>query len=164
MRTSSRDVDAQNELAAVHALYADYMEVLDDERIQEWPGFFTPDCVYQIIPRENYENNSGLCLVQAEGIGMLEDRVLGILKTQKYGPQRCRRFVSGLKISRTSDGVIYTRQNVLVVQSLMDSPSSILLCGAAYDQLCWHDSRLLLKQRTVVCDTEIIDNALIFPV
>jgi len=140
------------------------MEILDDERINEWPDFFTEECIYQIISRENYDEKSSLCLMQAEGKGMLNDRVLGILKTQKFGPQRCRRFNSGLKICQISDGLIHTRQNVLVIQSLLDRTSSILLCGSAYDQLCWEGDNLLLKRRVVVADTDIIDHTLIFPI
>ena len=163
MGNTSLGAGSIEDVAAVQAFYADYMEVLDDERLQEWPDFFTEDCLYQIIPRENFDRDSALCLMQADGRNMLLDRVQGILKTQKYGPQRCRRFYSGLKISRVEGGVIHTRQNVVAFRSLLDQPTSILLCGASYDQLCRSDSRLLLQRRVVVSDTEIIDNALILP-
>lgn len=164
MSAISTDASSRRDLDAVQAFYADYMEVLDDERLQEWPEFFAETCLYQIIPRENYDNNLELCIMQADGKGMLIDRVLGILKAQRYAPQRCRRFYSGLKVSRVEQGSIHTRQNVLVIQSLIDRPSSILLCGAAYDQLCWENDKLRLKERIVVADTDIIDNALIMPI
>ena len=36
------------------ALYADYAGCLNDEAFEQWPDFFTADCVYRIIPRENF--------------------------------------------------------------------------------------------------------------
>lgn len=164
MSTYSYANSHRREFNAIQDFYSNYMETLDDERINEWPDFFTEKCLYKIISRENYDENSSLCLIQAEGKGMLDDRVLGILKTQKFGPQRSRRFNSGLKISQISNGLIHTRQNVLVIQSLLDHTSSIILCGSAYDQLLWEGENLLLKQRIVVADTDVIDHALIFPI
>ena len=34
--------------------YDDYYTALDDGRFEEWPAFFTEDCLYRVIPRENY--------------------------------------------------------------------------------------------------------------
>lgn len=37
----------------VEEMYYDYVECLDDDQLERWPEFFTDDCVYKIIPREN---------------------------------------------------------------------------------------------------------------
>ena len=163
MNPAADSITGPVQFDAVRALYADYMEVLDDERLAEWPDFFTEDCHYQIIPRENYDNQFQLCTIQADGKKMLVDRVQGIMRTQRFGPRRCRRFYSGLKVTKSEAGLIHVRQNILVMQSLIDEPSQVLLCGAAYDQLDAQGA-LRFKQRIVVSDTDTIDNALIFPV
>ncbi len=147
----------------VQMFYADYAEVLDDERLNEWPRFFTEDCIYQIITRENYDNKFPLCTIQADGKGMLLDRVQGVLRTQRFAPRHCRRFYSGLRVSRIDGNVIHARQNVLVVQTLVNEPSQILLCGEAYDLLDV-EQEVHFKQRIVVSDTDVINNALIFPI
>jgi hypothetical protein len=67
---------------ALAAFYNRYFETLDDGRLEEWPSFFTDDCRFEIIPRENYEAGYPLCTMQADSKGMLLDRVQGILKTQ----------------------------------------------------------------------------------
>ena len=36
-------------------LYAEYAGCLNEERFEAWPGFFTDDCVYRIVSRENFE-------------------------------------------------------------------------------------------------------------
>jgi 3-phenylpropionate/cinnamic acid dioxygenase small subunit len=40
---------------AIRDFYDDYYNVLDDVRLEQWPAFFTEDCAYRVIPRENYE-------------------------------------------------------------------------------------------------------------
>ena len=36
--------------AALDALLADYVYVLDEDVLDQWPDFFVDDCLYQIIP------------------------------------------------------------------------------------------------------------------
>ena len=60
----------------VRAFYDAYFEVLDNSsRLEEWPDFFVEDCLYRIIPRENYEAGQDTCLMQGDSKGMLIDRV-----------------------------------------------------------------------------------------
>jgi salicylate 5-hydroxylase small subunit len=148
----------------IREFYADYATVLDDEEFERWPDFFSDDCVYQVIPAENYARGLQLCTIQADSKGMLLDRVQGILRTQKFVPRRCRRFYSALKVGKSEGGLVPARQNVLMVQTLLDEPSTILLCGRALDSLIHSDGRWRFQRRVVVCDTEILQEALIYPI
>src|SRR5216684_2070317 len=38
-------------------LYAAYTACLDEERFEEWPEFFVEQCLYKIVPRENFERS-----------------------------------------------------------------------------------------------------------
>ena len=149
---------------ALHAFYISYFETLDDGRLETWPNFFIDDCLYQIIPRENYDAGYQLCTMQADSKGMLVDRVQGILKTQMFAPRYCRRFHSGLRITGHDGGEIRVRQNVLVIQTLLNKPSEILVCGVGRDLLVNDGSgELKFKERILVIDTEMIPNSLIYP-
>lgn len=148
----------------LNQFYAIYGEALDDLRLKEWIDFFTEDCLYQIIARENYENGYGLCTMQADSKGMIADRVQGILRTQIFGPRYYRRFYSGTRVVGVEGNVIRVRQNALLIQTLLDQTPKILLCGVAHDQLIRQADRLLFKQRIVVADSELIENSLIYPV
>jgi salicylate 5-hydroxylase small subunit len=64
----------------LHSFYDAYFETLDDGPLEQWPDYFTDDCLYQIIPRENYEAGYKLCTMQADSKGMLVDRVYAPLK------------------------------------------------------------------------------------
>jgi salicylate 5-hydroxylase small subunit len=148
----------------VRAFYDAYYESLDDDRIEEWPDFFVEDCLYRIIPRENYEAGQKTCLMQGDSKGMLSDRVRAIRSTQVYAPRYCRRFYSGLKLVNKTGRELQARHNLLVVHTLVSQPSKILGCGAAHDRLIVGDGgHLKLAERTIVLDTEMIDNTIIYP-
>ncbi|MCO5066873.1 MAG: hypothetical protein M9924_21125 [Rhizobiaceae bacterium] len=148
----------------LHDFYDSYFETLDSARVSEWPDFFVDDCVYQIIPRENFEAGYQLCTMQGDSKGMLIDRAQAILKTQMFAPRYCRRLYSGLRITGRRDGMITVRQTLVAIQTLIDGPSEILVCGVANDVLEIGTVGLLFKERIVVIDSEMIANSLIYPI
>ena len=148
---------------AIRDFYDDYYSVLDDVRLEDWPAFFTEDCIYRVIPRENYEAGYTLSTIYADSRGMLVDRVMGLTRTQMYAPRYYRRFPGPLRIvARDGEGV-RTRHNLLVVQTLTDKQSEIVLSAVCHDVLVPDDDRLRLSERVVVFDSEMIPNSLIYP-
>jgi salicylate 5-hydroxylase small subunit len=148
----------------LHAFYDAYFETLNDGRLEEWPDYFVDDCLYQIIPRENYEAGYKLCPIQADSKGMLVDRVQGILKTQMFAPRYYRRFYSGLRMIKANDRELEVRQNVLVMQTLLDKPTEVLGCGVGRDRLVQDAlGHLKFLQRTLVLDSEMVLNSFIYP-
>lgn len=147
---------------AIRDLYDDYYATLDDVRLEDWPDFFTEECLYQVIPRENHELGRNLCTMQAESRGMLQDRVTGLVQTQVYAPRYYRRFPGPLRITANADGV-RTRHNLLMVQTLIDKQSDIVLCGTCHDLVVTSEGRLRFRERIVVFDSEMVPNSLIYP-
>ena len=148
----------------IHAFYDAYYAVLDKDRLEEWPEFFVEDCLYRIIPRENYEAGQRQCLMQGDSKGMLIDRVRAIRTTQVYAPRYCRRFYSGLRVVDSAGNELKTEQNLLVVHTLVSQFSKILGCAECHDRLILTDSgQLKFVERTIVLDTEMVDNTIIYP-
>jgi 3-phenylpropionate/cinnamic acid dioxygenase small subunit len=148
---------------ALRDFYDEYYNTLDDVRLEDWPELFTEDCVYRVIPRENHEAGYTLCTIYADSRGMLTDRVMGLTRTQMYAPRTYRRFPGPLRvISRTGDSV-RARHNLLVVQTLIDKQTEIVLSAICHDELVLEDSQLRLRERIVVFDSEMIPNSLIYP-
>jgi 3-phenylpropionate/cinnamic acid dioxygenase small subunit len=149
---------------AIREFYDAYFDTLDEGRLEEWPEFFVEKCGYRIIPRENYEAGQGLCIMQADSKGMLTDRVRAILETQVYAPRHYRRFYSGLRVVKASAREWEVKQNVLIVQTLINKPSEILGCGVGHDRLSSNESgQLKFVDRTLILDTEMIRNSVIYP-
>jgi salicylate 5-hydroxylase small subunit len=143
--------------------YDDYYNVLDDLRLDEWPALFTEDCLYRVIPRENYEAGYTLSTIYAESRGMLIDRVMGLTRTQMYAPRYYRRFPGPLQIVSRDGEAVRVRHNLLVVQTLIDKKTEIVLSAVCHDLLVPGDERPLLRQRIVVFDSEMLPNSLIYP-
>jgi 3-phenylpropionate/cinnamic acid dioxygenase small subunit len=148
---------------ALRDFYDDYYNVLDDVRLEEWPGFFTEDCLYRVIPRENFEAGYTLSTIYAESRGMLIDRVMGLTRTQMYAPRYYRRFPGPLRIVSRDGDSVRTRHNLLVVQTLTDKQSEIILSAVCRDLLVPGEGRPYLRERIVVFDSEMIPNSLIYP-
>ena len=52
---------------------------LDDDRLEAWPGYFTDDAVYRILPRESHQRNLPLGVLFCEGRGMMGDRIEALM-------------------------------------------------------------------------------------
>jgi 3-phenylpropionate/cinnamic acid dioxygenase small subunit len=84
-------------------------------------------------------------------------------RTQMYAPRYYRRFPGPLRIvSHDGDGV-RVRHNLLVVQTLIDKQTEIVLSAVCHDMLMLGDDRPRLRERVVVFDSEMIPNSLIYP-
>ena len=148
---------------ALRDFYDEYYAVLDDVRLDDWPALFTEDCLYRVIPRENFEAGYALSTIYAESRGMLVDRVMGVTRTQMFAPRYYRRFPGPLRIvSREADSV-RVRHNLLVVQTLIDKQSEIVLSAVCHDVVVLDAEQVRLRERIVVFDSEMIPNSLIYP-
>ena len=148
---------------AVRDFYDDYYNALDDVRLDAWPEFFTEDCVYRVIPRENFEAGYALSTIYAESRGMLIDRVMGVTRTQMFAPRYYRRFPGPLRIVARDGDAVRVRHNLLVVQTMIDQKTEIVLSAVCHDVLVPGDSGPRLRERIVVFDSEMIPNSLIYP-
>ena len=70
----------------IDALNANYVHAIDDDRLEDWPNFFTADGEYSISTRENHEMGLPICLVQCKGTGMFRDRITALRQANIYEP------------------------------------------------------------------------------
>jgi 3-phenylpropionate/cinnamic acid dioxygenase small subunit len=144
-------------------LYAAYTGCLDDERFENWPGFFTDDCVYKIIPRENVERGLPLATWFSEGKGGLTDRVVAIRKTMMYAPRSIRRLVSGIRVVGWHGETLSVKASYLALETLLDEPTRVFNCGEYRDQLIAVGDRLKFREKLCVFDSLLVPNSLIYP-
>ena len=84
--------------AAVEDLYARYAKCLDDASFDQWPGFFTEQCVYKVQARENFDRGLPLALIALESRGMMKDRVYGVTQTIYHGPYYMRHVIGAARV------------------------------------------------------------------
>lgn len=150
----------------VEDLYARYAACLDDRRFEEWPDFFTEDCTYRIVPRENYDRGLPLATLSFESKGMLRDRVYAVTETLFHEPYYTRHLVSGLLIDVQDDGY-HVRANYVVIRTKAGALSEVYSAGRYIDHIVDNliDRRrtFRFKEKLCVFDSELIPNSLIYP-
>ncbi len=144
-------------------LYADYSACLDEERFEDWPEFFTDECLYKIVPRDNFERGLPLATWLCESKAMLRDRVVMIRKTAVYGPRWIRRMTSALRVLGWDSGVLEVRANYLAVETLLDELTRVFNAGQYRDRLVVEDGRLKFREKLCVFDSLLVPNSLIYP-
>jgi len=147
----------------IEDFYAAYVETLDDGDLEKWPDFFVEDAIYKVIPRENYARNLPLATMRYESRNMLRDRVVTIQKTILHAPRYMRHMLSNIRIHRDEGGVLDVRANYLVLQTLVEQPTTVFSTGRYLDTVVRDGNGFLFKQRLVVFDSELVPNSLIYP-
>ena len=72
---------------------------LDEREWERWPEFFTENCVYKILPRENFDPGLPAAMVYCESRAMLADRVVALREALVFAPRLIRR-VAGVPCLR----------------------------------------------------------------
>ena len=145
-------------------LYAAYAACLDDERFEEWPEFFTEECTYRVVPRENYDRGLPLATLSFESKGMLRDRVYGITQTLFHEPYYQRHLITGLVVRLDDDGSFRVAANYLVVRTKAGATSEIYNTGRYLDRIVEEAGTLRFREKICVFDSELIPNSLIYPI
>jgi salicylate 5-hydroxylase small subunit len=150
---------------ALTQLYADYASAVDSGDWDLWPEFFTDDCVYRLVPRENHERGFPLATLSFESKGMLKDRVYGIRETLFHDPYYQRHVVGMPLVHRVEDdGTIHSEANYAVFRTKLSEPSTVFNVGRYIDTVVRTDAGLKFASRLVVYDSELIPNSIIYPI
>jgi anthranilate 1,2-dioxygenase small subunit len=145
-------------------LYDEVGDLLDDDRVESLPDYFTDDCLYKVTSRENHDQGLPAGTIFCDGIGMLRDRILAIRETQVYEPRSWRHFISGVRVLDVNGDTIRARANFLLTEAMSDAEPTLFMVGRYLDTLVRRDGRLLFRERLVVCDNHHVRRSLIMPI
>lgn len=148
----------------IEEFHAAYCWTLDCGDVEHWPEYFTDDAVYRITARENADAGLPVGLVYADSKAMIRDRAFAIKHTQMYAPRTMQHFVTNVRVLEVKGATIKAQSNYLLLQTLVDGPSTIHQAGRYYDTFVRAGGKLLLKERQCVYDTVLIANDLVLPV
>ena len=149
---------------ALSRLYADYALAVDSGHWDLWPEFFTEQCVYKLIPRENHERGFPLCTLSFTSKGMLKDRVYGIQETLYHDPYYQRHLVGAPVVRRVEGERIHAEANYAVFRTKLDKESTVFNVGRYIDTIVATPEGLKFAERLCVYDSEMIPNAIIYPI
>jgi salicylate 5-hydroxylase small subunit len=149
---------------ALTRLYADYALAVDSGQWDLWPEFFTEQCVYKLIPRENHERGFPLSTLSFESKGMLMDRAYAIRETLFHDPYYQRHVVGTPVVREVRDGVIHSEANYAVFRTKFNKDSTVFNVGRYIDEVVSTPQGLKFAKRWCIYDSEMIPNSIIYPI
>ena len=145
------------------ALYADYAAALDQARYQDWLKFFTDDCEYKIQSRENHARGLPLAIMAFESLGMLQDRVYGVVETLIHQPYTQRHVLGPLRFLSASVGELRVECNYAVFRVKLNHMPEVFYVGRYLDSWRYTESGWKLSKKLIVFDSDLIANSIIYP-
>jgi anthranilate 1,2-dioxygenase small subunit len=164
MRPEALSPEARALTLEVRELYEELADLLDDDQVERMPAYFTDDCLYQVISKENHDEGLPQATIYCDGIQMLRDRIVALRETQVYEPRAWRHFISGVRVIATTGEDIVSRGNFLVTESMSDAEPTVLLVGRYLDRLVRREGRLMFRERLAVYDNYRVVRSMIVPV
>ena len=152
-------VELQRKIEDLHARYA---HALDDDRLEEWPGFFTENGVYRIATAENEARGLPLPVLYCDSRAMMRDRVQSLRHANIYEPQRYRHMVSSVLVEKLDDQHVKSTSNFLVIRTMQDGGTTTFASGKYLDRILLTPEPQY-EERVVICDSRRFDTLLAIP-
>ncbi|MBT3629496.1 MAG: aromatic-ring-hydroxylating dioxygenase subunit beta [Rhodospirillaceae bacterium] len=149
---------------AINDLLADYCHFIDDDRLEEWLDFFTEDCVYKILSRENEESGLPLELLSCRNKNMLRDRILSLREANIYNIHFDKHLLGAVRILGEEGGDYRVQANYSVYQSNQEGVSELFSVGTYRDLITFTDGKPLFKEKIAIADTFGIPRLLSTPI
>ena len=148
--------------AEVAALLDEYLDCIDSDRLEEWLELFTDDATYQVLPRENAEQNLPASLILCTSRKMLRDRIVSLRNANEYNPHYDRHFVSNVRVRPDGDGW-HLSANYVVYQTSHEGQSRLFSVGGYQDQVVRDGGQLRFRRKLVIVDTFAVPSMLATP-
>jgi anthranilate 1,2-dioxygenase small subunit/terephthalate 1,2-dioxygenase oxygenase component beta subunit len=156
-------MSAAEMLFRITALNAAYAAAIDDDRLEDWPGFFLDECLYKITSAENLRDGNEAGIVYADSRAMLADRVLALRRANVYERQTYRHIIGTPLIIGSDMGDTAAETPFLVVRTMRDGRMDLFATGRYRDRLREDAGALLFAERIVICDSSHFDTLVAIP-
>jgi len=150
--------------ARIEDFLTDYAHMIDDDRLEEWPGYFTPDGVYQITTHENFAADRPIGILYCDGQGMMSDRVRAMREANIFEPHRYCHLLGRPRIEADGPDAYRVRSNFTVVRTMQNGDAGIFLSGNYRDRIVFTDGAPKLSERRVILDSRRVDILIVYPV
>ncbi|MFT6625557.1 MAG: anthranilate 1,2-dioxygenase small subunit [Cycloclasticus sp.] len=141
-----------------------YAQCIDDDDLENWPNFFTEQCLYRIIPRENHEVGLPVAVIWCDSKGMLNDRVTALRHANVYQVQWYRHIISNPRILSFDGDEIHVQSNYAVFKTCNDGESTVYNVGRYVDVIVRDNGVLKFKERSAIYDTHKITTLMVIPI
>jgi len=155
--SSAAGMDRTGARLRIEELQREYAACIDDGRYEEWPGFFTEECRYQIIPRESHERGYVSGFYLCESRGMLEDRILCLRETAIYEPQSYRHLIGGTRVLSLEGKLCRAETPFAVIRTTSEGEMSIFAAGKYVDTVLFEGGAVRFSEKLVLTDSTRVE-------
>jgi anthranilate 1,2-dioxygenase small subunit len=148
--------------AAVELLF-EYVARIDADRLEEWLDLFTEDARYQVVPRENVEQDLPASVILCTNKNMLRDRIVSLREANEYNLHYCRHLVSAPRVAELGADRVRLRATYSVFQTDLEGNSKLFAVGEYDDEIAFVDGGPLFAKKYVVLDSYSVPNLLAVP-
>jgi anthranilate 1,2-dioxygenase small subunit len=146
----------------IENLHARYAHALDDDRLEDWPDFFTEKGTYRIATAENEARGLPLPIMSCDSRAMMRDRVQSLRHANVYEPQRYRHMISSIIVEKLDDSRARSTANFIVIRIMQNGDSLVFASGKYLDRILLSPEPKY-EERVVVCDSRRFDTLLAIP-
>jgi anthranilate 1,2-dioxygenase small subunit len=148
----------------LNQLQQQYISALDNDRLEEWATFFTEDCLYEIVPRENEDAGLPIGIIYCDSQRMLRDRITSLRHANIFEAHSYRHMTSGLRIRRIDADTVESDSSYLVVQTLQNGDSAVYQAGRYVDKVVRTAAGWRYQSKRVIYDTSRVQTLLATPI
>ena len=147
----------------LQSFHASYIRCIGTDALQDWPSYFTAQCLYCVTTAENDRDGLAAGIIWANSRAMLEDRITALRHANIYEKQSYRHIL-GLPFVVSSDASEAVCETPFMVARIVQGNETTLFATGIYkDVFDLSCEPMLLKCRIVVCDSNRIDTLLAIP-
>ncbi|MDH3241113.1 MAG: aromatic-ring-hydroxylating dioxygenase subunit beta [Alphaproteobacteria bacterium] len=159
-------IDVETRLAVEDFLYA-YADCLDHGDIEDWADFFTDDCTYTLISKENYDLGLPLGTIFAEKKGGILDRITSVTKTTVYHQRELTHMITNTRVLKDAGDTLEITANYAVLETLPNQYTKILNSGRYLGTLTRDKTGpagLRIKKLDCIFDSALVPASIIYPI
>ena len=141
-----------------------YAQCLDEDRLEEWPEFFSEKAVYKIISRVNVERNYQLATILCDSRDMMKDRVIAIRNASVFSQRYLRHLVTNVRVAGQEGEAWLVKSNYVVLQTLQNEETKVFNAGQYVDKIIFDNGSPKFQEKIVIYDTIQIPGLLVIPI
>ena len=149
---------------AIVKAQADHARCLDDDRLEQWPDFFTDDCLYRVTSADNMREGYEASLIFLNSKGMVRDRVSALRTANIFEPHVYCHSPGALRITGMKGDVIESESTFTIIRTTNHGDMRVFVCGRTRDRVLVSGAGPKLIDRTVILDSRQIETLLVIPI
>ena len=141
-----------------------YAAALDNDRLEEWPEFFTQKATYRITSKTDAAENLPLGIIYCNSKNMMVDRITSTREANIYEEQSYRHIISTPLILDNSQEKIESETSFAVIRIMHTGDTMLFASGVYRDKVISTEDGLKFIEKTVILDSSRIDTLLAIPI